>query len=134
MPSSVSAERFALQRQGYAEALADPRVVAAIQATSHGAIGLCYFEWASSQRQRVLLPWTRVATLEDGEALSARLEAAPRPFDGATGLGPAIDFAVDLLASCPIAAAEQVVDVSGDGPHNDGSAGRPPAGGGAALP
>src|SRR5437867_12749225 len=56
--SSVDAERFALQRQGYAEALTDARVIRAIQETECGAIALCYFEWAGARRQQLLVPWT----------------------------------------------------------------------------
>jgi len=119
--SSVDAERFALQRQGYAAALTDERVIRAIQETECGAIALCYFEWAGRSRQQLLVPWTRVACAADGERVAAILEAAPRPFDGTTGIGPAIAFATDLLAASPFTAAAQVVDISGDGPNNDGS-------------
>lgn len=119
--SSVTAERFALQRQGYAAAFADERVIRAIQATPGGAIALCYFEWSGRHRQHVLVPWTRVADAADGARIAAILDAAPRPFDGATGLGPAIDFAVAQLGAVPFAAAARVIDISGDGAHNDGT-------------
>jgi len=119
--SSIDERCFDLQRQGYAAALTDERVIRAIRDTTRGAIGVCYFEWAGRDRQHLLVPWTRVADADDGARIAAVLEAAPRPFNGSTGLGPAIAFATSLLAAAPFAAAAQVIDVSGDGPNNDGS-------------
>jgi hypothetical protein len=92
----------------------------AIQDTARGCIGVCYFEWASCDRQHVLVPWMRVAGPQDGVRIGAILEAAPRPFDGSTGLGPALGFAMQLLAAAPFPSADKVIDVSGDGPNNDG--------------
>ncbi len=119
--SSIDERCFALQRQGYAAALTDPRVIRAIRETAQGCIGLCYFEWASRHRQHMLVPWTRIASAADGARIAAILDEAPRPFDGSTGLGPAISFAMEQLAAAPFAAAAKVVDVSGDGPNNDGN-------------
>ena len=118
--SSIDDANFALQRRGYAQALTDPRVIRAIQETRHGAIGVCYFEWASQERQHLLVPWTRIGDADDGARVAEVLEAAPRPFDGSTGLGPALRLATQLLAQAPFAATERVIDVSGDGPNNDG--------------
>jgi hypothetical protein len=122
--SSVDAARFALQRHGYAAALADERVIRAIQETPAGVIGVCYFEWAGSLHQKVVLPWTTVANAADGMRIAAILDAAPRPFDGWTGIGPAIEFAIAAHGASPFDAAERVIDISGDGPQNDGN---PPA-------
>src|SRR5689334_9039788 len=54
--SSIDEGNFALQRRGYAAALTDERVMRAIQDTARGCIGVCYFEWASCDRQHVLVP------------------------------------------------------------------------------
>src|SRR5262245_12819806 len=63
--TSVDDERFALQRRGYAAALADARVIRAIQDSALGCIGLCYFEWAGGASQRLLVPWTEVRGAAD---------------------------------------------------------------------
>ena len=97
--SSVNRERFELQRKGYADTFTDAQVIRAIRDTAHGCIGICYFEWAGGNRwaggdsQRVLVPWTLVQSVEDGERIAAVLNRAPRPFDGSTDLGAAIRFA-----------------------------------------
>ena len=117
--TSIDDERFALQRRGYAAALADPRVIRAIQDSALGCIGLCYFEWAGGTSQRLLVPWTEVRGAADGARIAQALLRAPRPFEGSTGIGGAIRFAADLLADAPFAAGEQVVDISGDGLPTD---------------
>src|ERR1019366_5217268 len=43
---SIDDEEFELQRRGYAASVTDPRFVQTIQAGRHGAIALCFLEWA----------------------------------------------------------------------------------------
>jgi hypothetical protein len=117
--SSVNEERFELQRKGYADTFADERVIRAIRDTAHGCIAICYFEWAGSGSQSVLVPRTLVQSVEDGEHIAAILDRAPRPFEGSTSIGAAIRFAANLLAAAPFTAIEQVIDVSGDGLPTD---------------
>ena len=56
---SVDDKKFRLQRDGYAAAIVDPRVVRAMQAGAFGRIAICYMEWASDQDQKVVVDWTR---------------------------------------------------------------------------
>jgi hypothetical protein len=113
--SSMNRERFELQRKGYADTFTDAQVIRAIRDTAHGCIGVCYVEWAGGDSQRVLVPWTLVRSVEDGERIAAVLGRAPRPFDGSTNLGAAISFATRLLAESPFVTTERVIDISGDG-------------------
>ena len=43
---SIDDGEFQLQRHGYARAVTDPRVLDAIKAGVHGAVALCFIEWA----------------------------------------------------------------------------------------
>ena len=54
---SINPEEFRLQRQGYAQALSDARVVHAIVAGPQHAALLAYIEWSGSGQQRVIVPW-----------------------------------------------------------------------------
>jgi len=117
--SSVNGERFRLQRKGYADTFAAPQVIRAIRDTAQGCIAVCYFEWAGGDNQRVLVPWTLVQSVADGERIAAVLDRAPRPFDGSTDLGAAIRFATRLFGASPFASTAQVIDVSGDGMATD---------------
>ncbi len=43
---SVDTRKFELQRQGYAAALSNPRVIEAIRSGPHGRIAICFVEWS----------------------------------------------------------------------------------------
>jgi hypothetical protein len=118
---SIVAEEARLQREGYRAAVGDPDVVRAIRGGTSGAIGLAYVEWADSDRQRLVLPWTRIASARDAAAWAEALAAAPPPAPATyTSISGAIDYARRVLAEAPWPAARRVVDVSGDWQNNDG--------------
>jgi hypothetical protein len=118
--SSIDGEHWWLQRKGYAEAFLQPEVIRAITDTSRGKIAVTYFEWAGATSQRLIVPWTIVASDEDGGAIADTLLNGRRPFEGSTGLGAALDVSMAQLVACPFAADQKVIDVSGDGGNNDG--------------
>lgn len=117
---SVDEKKFRLQREGYASAIVDPRVVRAMQAGAFGRIAICYMEWASDQDQRVIVEWTRVGTPDEAKEVSDRIRDAPRAFMGRTAIGAAIDYSMNLLSRSPFGAPRQIIDVSGDGTNNSG--------------
>ncbi len=118
---SIVEEEARLQREGYGAAVCDPDVARAVRAGPTGAVGIAYVEWADFDRQRLLLPWTRIASAEDAAAWAEALAAAPLPAPATyTSISGAIDFAREVLAEAPWPAARRVIDVSGDGSNNDG--------------
>lgn len=122
--ASVDFDEFALMLGGLAAAFADPAVIAAAASGPRGAVAVAALFW--SEAQEVALPWTRLASAEEGTAIAAALLAAPRlPRAGATALGEGLVAALTLLGRCPAPAARQVVDVSGDGAGNRGRASGP---------
>jgi hypothetical protein len=123
--SSIDGEHWWLQRKGYAEAFRQPEVIRAITDTARRRIAVCYFEWAGVSSQRMIIPWSIVASADDGDAIAARLLEGRRPFEGVTAIGQALDTSMTHLAACPFVADQQVVDVSGDGGNNDGPAPEP---------
>jgi Protein of unknown function (DUF1194) len=117
---SVDEKKFRLQREGYATAIVDPRVVRAMQAGAFGRIAICYMEWASDQDQRVIVEWTRVGNPGEAKEVADRIRDAPRAFMGRTAIGAAIDYSMSLLSRSPFGAPRQIIDVSGDGTNNSG--------------
>ena len=117
---SVDEKKFKLQRDGYAAAIADPRVVRAMTAGPAGRIALCFIEWASNGEQTVVIEWTAVAGDGDAKGISARVREAPRSFMGRTSISAAIDYSMAHLARSPFQAPRRVIDVSGDGTNNSG--------------
>ena len=117
---SIDEEEARLQREGYQGAMMDPQVVAAITGGPAGAIAVAYVEWAGIQYQRVVIPWTRLGTVADCAAWSARLSRASRDSMSWTSISGALIAAGKALADCPFLATRRVIDVSGDGVNNSG--------------
>lgn len=117
---SVDDKEFKLQREGFAAALVDPRVVRAMTVGPTGRIAVVFVEWASEFEQRVVVDWTVVAGEKDSQALAARIRGAPRSFYGRTSISAAIEFSMALLARSPFQADRKVIDISGDGINNSG--------------
>lgn len=117
---SVSAERWALQRRGYARAFESPDVAGAIAGGRHGAIAVTVVEWSSVDMQRQMTRWTVIDGPAAAVAFARQIETLPRVFAGSTAIGAAIDFALrafDLFEGRP---DRRVIDVSGDGANNSG--------------
>jgi hypothetical protein len=117
---SVDERKFRLQREGYASALLDPRVLRAMAAGPRARIALTFMEWASDGDQMVIVDWTPVGTREEAEVVARRVREAPRVFMGRTSISTGIDGGMALLTRCPFQAPRRVIDVSGDGTHNSG--------------
>jgi hypothetical protein len=119
---SINDDRFQIQRQGYAAAIADPRVVRAMTSGALGRVALTFFEWSGNGAQRTIVDWTAIQDQETAEVFAHSLLGVPRPFAGPTAIGEAIRFAMAELERCPHPARQRVIDVSGDGTNNSGSA------------
>lgn len=117
---SMSSGELEIQRRGYAEALVHDDVVNAILSGLHGKIAVTYFEWAGHFSQRIIIPWTRIASAEDARRVADQLSANPPSSARRTSISGALDFAGDLLAESGFRGLRRVVDVSGDGPNNQG--------------
>ncbi|GHD10576.1 hypothetical protein GCM10016234_12580 [Tianweitania populi] len=117
---SMSPMELDIQRRGYMAALTDAKVVQAIQDGVHGKIALTYFEWAGDGMQRVVVPWTVVANQADAEAVAAKLQAGVPNSARRTSISAALSFAGDLLAESGYSGMKRVIDISGDGPNNQG--------------
>jgi uncharacterized protein DUF1194 len=117
---SVDSQKFQLQREGYAAALANPRVLDAIRAGRNGRIGVLFLEWSGLGNQKVVIDWTLVDGLKAAQAFGDRLIESPRSFADRTSISGGIDAAVAQLARAPFSAERRTIDVSGDGTNNAG--------------
>ena len=123
--ASVDYDEFGLMLGGYAAAFRDPGIVALCTAGPRRAVAVGVVFWSGvSPRPETAVPWHRVDGEAAAEAVAAALDSTPRlPVAGATALGEGMAAGLALLARCPADAARLVLDVSGDGRHNQG---RPP--------
>jgi hypothetical protein len=117
---SINDGEFALQRRGYAAAIANPRVIEAIGAGPHSAIAVNFVEWAGDSEQKTVVDWMVIHNADDARKFAAALLEAPRSYVGRTAIGSAIDFSMGLLGESGFDAERRVIDVSGDGTSNQG--------------
>src|SRR6201984_3933127 len=68
---SIDDAEFDLQRKGYAAALSDPRVLAAIHGRPGAAIGVSFIEWSGAEDQQGVVDWTEVRDEEDAGSMAA---------------------------------------------------------------
>ena len=117
---SMSPMELNIQRDGYAAALRHERVLQAIAEGVHGRIAVTYFEWAGTTSHHVIVPWTIIANREDAERVAAKLTAQPPNSARRTSVSAALDFGADLFAESQFRGMKRVIDISGDGPNNQG--------------
>jgi hypothetical protein len=117
---SVDQEKFKLQREGYAAAIADPRVLEAIGAGRNRRIAVMFLEWSGLGNQRVVIDWTPIDGAKAAQEFGDRLLELPRSFADRTSISGGIDFAVTQMARAPFTSGRHTIDVSGDGTNNAG--------------
>jgi hypothetical protein len=117
---SIDDSEYALEKNGYASAFTNPKVLEAIHGGPAGKIAVAYVEFASSFEVRTVLDWTVIGDRASAQAFIDRLSAAPRSFWGRTAISAGIDQGVQLLAESGMNATRRVIDVCGDGTNNAG--------------
>ena len=117
---SIDDDEFQLQRRGYAQAVTNPQFLQAIQSGAHGAVALCFVEWAGPDQQAVVAKWMVIRDGEGAAEFAKILLDAPRSSAGRTAIGDGVDYAVAQLAAAGFTAVRRVIDVSGDGANNSG--------------
>ncbi|WP_134496423.1 DUF1194 domain-containing protein [Microvirga pakistanensis] len=118
--SSMEAEEQGLQRAGFAEAFRSSLVHEAIRNGAAGRIAVTYVEWSGAKDQTVLVPWTVIDGSAKANAFADSLTSKPIRQAGMTSISGMIDFSRNLFMQVGGISARRVIDVSGDGPNNDG--------------
>ena len=118
---SVDDQEAELQRAGYGAALTDVRVLGAIRAGRRGRIAVAYVEWGGDHIQRPVVDWSVIDGPEAAADFAKRLAAAPMSVEMWTSISGAMRYAADLFALSPHQGLRRVLDISGDGPNNDGA-------------
>lgn len=117
---SVDAEKFKLQREGYAAAISDKRVLDAITAGRNKRIAVLFLEWSGTANQKVVIDWTPIDGPKAAQEFGDKLLELPRAFADRTSIAGGIEFAVAQFPRAPFFAERQTIDVSGDGTNNAG--------------
>ena len=120
---SIDSEEFQLEREGTADAFADPEVLKAIQGGSLGKIAVAMLDFSSPQFDKVIIDWTIIKDKASAMAFAENVRNAPRTPGRRTSVSSALELGSLLLESSEkdIVATRRVIDVTGDGPNNDGN-------------
>ncbi|WP_300036212.1 DUF1194 domain-containing protein [uncultured Roseobacter sp.] len=125
--SSISSSERLFQREAYAQALRDPRVAAMALGGGAGRVAIAYMEWSGKRYQRVHLPIRVMSTHAEMVQFADDIMAIPdRANDPMylqpTAVGDALLAAETAMSALPVTARDYIIDISGDGVINDGSA------------
>jgi hypothetical protein len=118
---SMDMDELAIQREGYAQAIVSKDFLAALRAGSGGKVAVTYFEWSMSGDEKVIVPWRVIDGPESADAVAAEIMKTPVRRGSSTSISGAINFAAKLFDENPYRGLRRVVDISGDGPNNDGA-------------
>jgi len=118
---SMDMDELAIQREGYAQAIVSREFLQALKAGPHGRIAVTYFEWAASSDQKIIIPWRLIDGPETADAVASEIMKTPIRRASRTSISGAINFAMALFDENPHRGLRRVIDISGDGPNNNGA-------------
>ena len=118
---SMDMDELAIQREGYAQAIVSKEFLQALKTGPNGKIAVTYFEWAASSDQKLVIPWRVIDGPETADAVAIEIMKAPIRRASRTSISGAINFAMPLFEENPYRGLRRVIDISGDGPNNNGS-------------
>ena len=120
--SSMDSHELSLQRDGYVKAFADADVINALFSGPKGRIAVSYTEWAGVNYHVIIVPWIVLDDLASVQAFRTALSAAPVVGSrGQTSIAGGLRFAAEQFATAGLHALRRTIDVSGDGPNNEGT-------------
>jgi len=118
---SMDMDELAIQREGYAQAIVSKEFLQALKTGPNGKISVTYFEWAASSDQKIIIPWRVIDGPETADAVANEIMKTPIRRASRTSISGAINFAMPLFDENPYRGMRRVIDISGDGPNNNGS-------------
>jgi Protein of unknown function (DUF1194) len=118
---SMDMDELAVQREGYAQAIVSKEFLQALKSGPTGKIAITYFEWAASSDQKIIIPWRVIDGPESAGAVSDEILKTPIRRASRTSISGAIYFAMPLFEENPHKGLRRVIDISGDGPNNNGA-------------
>jgi Protein of unknown function (DUF1194) len=117
---SMDLDELAVQREGYAQAIVSKEFLQALRAGQNARISLTYFEWSAASDQKIIIPWRLIDGPESADAVANEIMKTPVRRGSRTSISGAIYFAMPLFDEDPFRGLRRVIDISGDGPNNNG--------------
>jgi len=117
---SIDDNEFAIQRKGYAKAIAHPLVLNAIKGGEHQKIAVLFVEWGAPESVETIVDWAIIKDAATAKAFAAKIVAAPRKVWGYNSISAAIAYSTRQILTNKYDGKQLIIDVSGDGPQING--------------
>lgn len=120
---SINRDEYVLQMQGLADAFRSSDIIHLIASTSRkGGVYATVVHWSGQPHQAQIVPWSKLEDEATVLKFADAIDASPRSFlNYSTAIGDALTFARAMYSIRPKHCRRRVIDVSGDGPNNEGS-------------
>lgn len=118
--SSMDLVELQVQREGYAAALSHPAIASAIHSGQLGRIAVLYVEWGKLGDAAIVVDWTLLQSAEDVRQVSQLMLSAPIIRQDGTSISGVMEMASGWMEENDFAGLRRVIDISGDGPNNEG--------------
>lgn len=119
---SMDTEEQEIQRAGYVAALTSREVLDAIRYGPTGRIAVSYMEWGGAGEQFIVADWSVISDAATAAAFAAKVAEAPLNQRRRTSIASALEHAVAMVEGNRFQGLRKVIDISGDGPNNQGGA------------
>lgn len=117
---SMSPDELHIQRQSHAAVLQSEAVLGTIARGVIGRIALSHVEAAGAGLERAAVDWMPVATQEDTSRFAEALLLSVPHTLSRTSIPSALTFGADHFEGNGFQGLRRVIDISGDGPNNQG--------------
>ncbi len=119
---SIDNDELQLEREGTADAFADPEVIRAIQNGSLGRIAVAMIDFSSNPWNRIVADWHIIRDRQSALEFAGLVRKIPRTVGHRTSISSALQMGSLILEGSDkdITSSRKVIDVSGDGPNNWG--------------
>ena len=117
---SVDDMEARMQREGAVTAFRSAEVVEAIKAGSLGKIAVAYIDFSNANASRVVVDWQVVHDKATAEAFADAIAIARKTDGVQTSIASGIELAARMIENNDFEGMKKVIDVSGDGPNNEG--------------
>jgi hypothetical protein len=119
--NSMDIDELEVQREGYAQAIVSKEFLQALKTGPNKKLAVTYFDWSASTDQKIIVPWRVIDGPETADAVAREIMKAPVRRGSNTSISGAISFAMPLFDENPYRGLRRVIDISGDGPNNNGA-------------
>jgi Protein of unknown function (DUF1194) len=117
---SMDFDEMALQREGYAQAIASQEFLNALKQGTNAKVAVTLVEWAGVADQRIVVPWRLIDGSASAQAVSDEITRSPVRRAFRTSISGALMFSAALFEGNGFRGIRRVIDVSGDGTNNQG--------------